>query len=153
MNLVRDGRLTNSDIETGDRLLLELYADDILALTETEGDKRIGVRISALRRKMLGGWDLMDKVEVSFEDGCGLSNEVSPITLRLDPGGDLYFCIYNNPALRQVDQNRIHELNQSDITDPNDRLLERGVGRVAVIGLGFFKQALDDPFFRRQDWA
>jgi hypothetical protein len=152
MNLLRDGRLTNSDIETGDRLLLELYATDVLALTEFDGPKQIGVRISGLRRKILSGWDLMDKIQVDFEDKGDPSGNAAPITLRLDPGGDLYFRIYDNPALRQVDQNRIYELDRPDIDDPNNRLIERGVGRVAVIGLGFFQQVLDDPFFKRQDW-
>lgn len=150
MDLVRDGRLTNSDIETGDRLLLELYGQDIFDLSDTEGLRRIGVRMCQLRRGRLRGWDSMDKAQVSFYDGDRAQATGVPISLRLDPGGDLYFSVFDNSELRGVDQLGVHEIDEKDVLDPNDVLSQRGISRVAVIGLGFFRQVLDDPFFRRQ---
>lgn len=79
-------------------LSLELSASDIDRLADPR------IRFATARfmefEEPVAGWAPEDKVHVWLKDPVAAEDNDIAAELRLDPGGDLYFTVWNNDSLR-----------------------------------------------------
>jgi hypothetical protein len=144
MNIFREGKLRNSDVATGDILSVELRESDIEALTTVRYTMN---RFSQFRQQRLG-WDQLDKAHVYLrapEEIPDPSDE--SVTLQLDPGGDLYFTIWENQALREARPCQQFPREQILQSDPSGTLVRLGIEVVRFYGLSNLAGELYRPKF------
>lgn len=143
MKLFREGRLSGDSIQTGNVLVVELHSRDAEALASPE--RYTMNRFSSFPHTYFEGgmgWQPMDKVHLQVEDPPQ-STEL-PVELSLDPGGDLYFTIWDNQALHEVGFDTSFEAAEPFLTaDPSLQLARVGVDTIRFFGLNVVARALE----------
>jgi len=144
MEIFREGRLRNSDLKTGNILSLELHELDIENLLRPRHN-RSGIRFMQCKQWGLG-WAPEDKASVSLKDPKERFNDENGIAnLALDPGGDLYFTIWNSPELLVAKGCEVFDDLSTFITsDPSLRIHHLGIEVVRMYGLDALAGALRD---------
>jgi len=111
------------DIELTDKDT-ELLADPSIAYTT---DRFMGCTEDGT----INGWAPEDKIHVRLESPREPEDDNKVAELRLDPGGDLYFTIWNSTALRSAQQHTEFLAEAPFVTsDPSGKLGHAGIKAV-----------------------
>jgi hypothetical protein len=79
----------------------------------------------------INGWAPEDKIHIKLETPLESKDDNKVAELQLDPGGDLYFTIWNSSALQAADQHSEFIAEAPFLTsDPSNKLGEAGIKAV-----------------------
>lgn len=140
MRISRYGKLTDSDISTGDMLEVQLHTDDIKALCDPS--LRYCMDRFGGCSNGVAGWALEDKVHVHLENPEFSQDPEALANLSLDPGGDLYFSIWENERLKQAVATEDFNRESIVTSDPSDRLHMLGIEVVRLVNLDYLAHQL-----------
>ena len=124
-----NGRLVRTSTE-----LLDLYLDpqDIEALVDPERRYTMDRFMGCTERGGIPGWAIEDKVHIRLDTPFGGYTK-KLAELSLDPGGDLYFTIWNGEPLRRASEHE--EFNDMDsfvTSDPSEKLKHVGIKTIRL---------------------
>jgi hypothetical protein len=97
------------------------------------------------------GWAAEDKVHVNVRTPVSPDENEKVAELQLDPGGDLYFTIWNSLALRAYQPIEFAAVAPFVTSDPNDRLGQAGIKAVCLHQLLDLSDELADRERRSND--
>jgi len=84
----------------------------------------------------VGGWAPEDKIHMRLETPQDVEDYNRFVDLSLDPGGDLYFTIWNSWALRRACMHEVLSVDDSFVrSDPSNRLGQVGIKSVRLHNL------------------
>lgn len=143
MKLFREGNLRDSNLQTGNVLVVELHDQDAEDLSST--DHYTMRRFSAFPHTFYEGgmgWQPEDKVH--FEVQPALPDTALPVEVSLDPGGDLYFTLWDGAALQAVGfDERFAATEPFVAADPSQQLARVGIDTIRFFGLNMVARALE----------
>ena len=150
MYIRRQGTLFEGDLSKADTLTLELCASDAEKLKDP--DQRMSMDRFASFKHRCYGWGPMDKVFVRLED----QQEDYPSVLAnvaLDPGGDLFFTVFNTPELADLQPGHLFDDITDVVANPTDvaRLAQVHVEHIRIDGLPYLWNHLHAPTFKLPD--
>ena len=141
MQVRREGKLKNSDLRTGDTLSIELFERDIEELIDPRRRYTMA-RFMEFRHTGLG-WAPEDKLHINLERPFEPEDAEQLANLSLDPGGDLYFTIWEGEPLRQARAGEeFRDLNTLVTSDPSNTLQRLGIRAVTFYNLNRLSRAL-----------
>lgn len=144
MDLWREGNLTDGNPHTGDILSLELYSNDIQRLINPK-HRQIMNRFLGLRHGLVPGWAAEDKIHVEFKEPNSEEDTGQYANLSLDPGGDLYFTIWDSERLKQAEPCEVFDdINTFVRHDPSQILQRIGIVAARIYGLSSIAWAKAD---------
>lgn len=123
------GRLVRTPTE-----LLDLYLDpqDITALADPERRYTMDRFMGCTERGGIAGWAIEDKVHIRLDTPFG-DHGKKLAELSLDPGGDLYFTIWNGESLREASEHvEFNDMNSFVTSDPSEKLKHVGIKTIRL---------------------
>jgi hypothetical protein len=84
----------------------------------------------------ISGWAPEDKIHMRLETPHDADDHNRFVDLSLDPGGDLYFTLWNSWALRRACMHEVFSVDDSFVrSDPNNKLGQVGIKSVRLHNL------------------
>lgn len=145
MDIARMGRLKDSELGTGDKLCLELDGGDIVPLLQNgyTMSRFMGLKHGVQTK----GWQPEDKVHIALQHQLTPKEENvgTACRLHLDPGGDLYYTIFNDAALHRAPTCIELPLPNDSVDDAYGTLARLGIVAVRFLYLDALAGAIRHP--------
>lgn len=143
MDIIREGELVESRLGTGNILTLELKLDDIEALVDPNRRYSMNRFAGMLHGFQTEGWAPEDKAHIFLKRPEVEEEKAQPVTLSLDPGGDLTYTLWMNDDLISLSANyKSDSLDEIVESDPSDKLHFLGITAVKVTNICFLADEL-----------
>jgi hypothetical protein len=126
--------VTNSGVRQKDTERLDIYFSgrDVDSLADPS-IAHIGGRFMEFSEELsIKGWAPEDKVHIKVQVPTSSEEDEKVVELQLDPGGDLYFTIWNSLALRAYKPIEFATVAPFLTSDPSDKLGHAGIKAVCL---------------------
>ncbi|MCA9342651.1 hypothetical protein KC950_01400 [Candidatus Saccharibacteria bacterium] len=133
----------DSRLGSGNILTLELKREDIDALVDPDRRYSMNRFAGMLHGLQTEGWAPEDKAHIYLKQPEGREEKAQPVTLSLDPGGDLTYNLWMNDGLISAPSSYISDsLDDVVESDPSHRLHQLGITIIKVMYVNYLAEEL-----------
>ncbi len=144
MNIFREGKPNDLDPSRADVLSVEINQHDIEALADPARGQTMD-RFASFERGVIG-WAREDKAHIKLDRPHSPEKSEQLVSLWCDPGGDLYFTIWEGERLMRSEAAEnfpdVHAILESD---PNRHIRTAGIHAVRFYFLDELARELKKP--------